>query len=144
MPLEMGEETFTRSRNGREGDVDEERRLVRLLVGGGMIRRRRLRALLLAHLFREARGEEEGEEEGEREGGATDEERLSSTRSRGMRLRSSSSSIVNRGQSLEYEQQAPHELQAPIRTDVWDLCGAILFTESLSLAERSRWTTAAT
>src|SRR5262245_33321002 len=75
MALEMGEETFTRSRNGREGDVDEERRLVRMLVGGSMIRRRRLRPLLLAHLFRDTRSEEEGEEESEREGGATDEER---------------------------------------------------------------------
>src|SRR5262249_57197795 len=66
--------------------------------------------------------------------------RLSSTSSRGMRLRSSSFSIVNRGQSLEYEQQAPHELQAPIGRHVWDLCSAILSTESPSLAERSRWT----
>jgi len=52
--------------------------------------------------------------------------RLASTSSRGMRLRSSSSSIVNRGQSLAYEQQAPQELQAPIGRHVWDLCGAIL------------------
>src|SRR5215510_13605468 len=66
--------------------------------------------------------------------------RRSSTSSRGMRLRSSSFSIVNRGQSLEYEQQAPQELQAPIGRHVWDLCGAILSTESPSLAERSRWT----
>src|SRR5262252_3523452 len=43
--------------------------------------------------------------------------RLSSTSSRGMRLRSSSLSVVNRGQSLEYEQQAPQELQAP-RKDI--------------------------
>jgi hypothetical protein len=50
--------------------------------------------------------------------------RLSSTSSRGMRLSSSSSSIVKRGQSFEYEQQAPQELQIP--TGVWDLCGAIL------------------
>ena len=34
-----------------------------------------------------------------------------------MRLRSSSLSVVNRGQSLEYEQQAPQELQAP-RKDI--------------------------
>ena len=52
--------------------------------------------------------------------------RLSSTSSRGMRLRSSSFSIVNRGQSLEYEQQAPQELQAPIGRHACDLCGAIL------------------
>src|SRR5262245_30476664 len=66
--------------------------------------------------------------------------RLSSTSSLGMRLRSSSFSIVNRGQSLEYEQQAPQELQAPIGKHAWHLCGAILSTESPSLAERSRWT----
>src|SRR5262245_17832809 len=66
--------------------------------------------------------------------------RLSSTSSRGMRLRSSSFSIVNRGQSLEYEQQAPQELQASIGRRAWDLCGVILSTEGPSLAERSRWT----
>src|SRR5262249_32182505 len=66
--------------------------------------------------------------------------RLSSTSSRGMRLRSSSFSIVNRGQSLEYEQQAPQELQASIGRRAWELCGAILSTESPSLAERSCWT----
>src|SRR5262249_26564025 len=66
--------------------------------------------------------------------------RLSSTSSRGMRLSSSSFSIVNRGQSLEYEQQAPQELQAPIGRRLWDLCGAILSTEGPSLADRSRWT----
>ena len=66
--------------------------------------------------------------------------RLSSTSSLGMRLRSSSLSVVNRGQSLEYEQQAPQELQAPIGRHTWDLCGAILSRESPSLAERSRWT----
>ena len=54
-----------------------------------------------------------------------------------MLLRSSSFSIVNRGQSLEYEQQAPQELQAPIGRRAWDLCGAILSIESPSLAERS-------
>jgi hypothetical protein len=67
--------------------------------------------------------------------------RLSLTSSRGMRLRSYSFSVVNRGQSLEYEQQAPQELQAPIGRHVWDLCGAILSTECPSLAERSHWTT---
>src|SRR5262245_6864844 len=66
--------------------------------------------------------------------------RPSSTSSRGMRLRSSSFSIVNRGQSLEYEQQAPQELQASIGTRAWDLCCVILSTVSPSLAERSRWT----
>src|SRR5215470_14299739 len=65
--------------------------------------------------------------------------RLSSTSSRGMRLRSSSLSIVNRGQSLEYEQQAPQELQASIGRHAWDLCSVILSTESPSFAERSRW-----
>src|SRR5262249_49347788 len=64
--------------------------------------------------------------------------RLSSTSSRGMRLRSSSFSIVNRGQSLEYEQQAPQELQAPIGRRPWDLWAAILAPPRL--AERSRWT----
>jgi len=68
---------------------------------------------------------------------------LLSTRSLGMRIRSSSSSIVNQGQSLEYEQQAPHELQAPIWRDAWDLCCAILFTEGPSFEERSRWINAA-
>jgi hypothetical protein len=47
---------------------------------------------------------------------------------------------VKRGQSLEYEQQAPHELKAPIRRDAWEICGTILFTDNPSLLERSRWT----
>src|SRR6516162_7203987 len=72
MAFDIGEEIFSRSRNGKEGDVDAERRLARLLVGGSMIRRRRLRALLLAHLFREGREEDE---EGEGEEGGRDEER---------------------------------------------------------------------
>jgi hypothetical protein len=58
--------------------------------------------------------------------------RRSSTSSRGMRLSSSSSSIVNRGQSFEYEQQAPQELQAPIGRHVWDLCGTILLPRALA------------
>src|SRR5262245_11292171 len=64
--------------------------------------------------------------------------RLSSTSSRGMRLRSSSFSIVNRGQSLECEQQAPQELQASIGRHAWDLCGVILSTERAVTLEPSR------
>jgi hypothetical protein len=63
---------------GEEGGTDEERRLVRMLIGTSMMRRRRLRRLILAHLLRERfeeRGgeEEEGGEEGEEAG--TDEDR---------------------------------------------------------------------
>src|SRR5689334_20559348 len=55
--------------------------------------------------------------------------RLSSTSSSGMRLRSSSFSIVNRGQSLEYEQQAPQELQASIGRHACDLWRHTVYRE---------------
>jgi len=62
--------------SGEEGgDENDDRRIARLLIGSRILRRRRLRNLLLAHLLREKgeaqaegdEGEEEGEEGGNRE-----------------------------------------------------------------------------
>jgi hypothetical protein len=74
-----------RGEDGYEGDEGEdeegegggdERQIVRLLVGGRMLRRRRLRKLVLAHLLRE-RGEEgyEGDEGEDEEGEGGGDER---------------------------------------------------------------------
>ena len=53
-----------------EGTEGEDREVLRMLLGGRGLRRRKLRRLLLAHLIREGReGDEVGEEEGEEEGG---------------------------------------------------------------------------
>jgi len=59
--------------DGEHGD--EERRLARFLIGGSMLRRRRLRRLLLAHLLRSRAGEEGEVEDDDEEDGA-DEHRL--------------------------------------------------------------------
>jgi hypothetical protein len=67
---------------GEEGASSEEHRLARMLIGVGMVRRRRLRRLILAHLLRdrfEERGgaeEEEGGEESETGSGSDEDRRL--------------------------------------------------------------------
>ena len=66
---EEGEESL----GGEEGG-DQDRRLVRLLIGSRILRKRRLRRLMLAHLLHErSEAEDEGEEGeegfGEEEGG---------------------------------------------------------------------------
>jgi len=61
MPTDM-EDLLKGADVEREGDEggDEERRLVRMLIGG-RIRRRRLRRLLLAHVLRNRMEERGGE-----------------------------------------------------------------------------------
>ena len=61
-----------------EEDSDKERRLVRLLIGSRILRRRRVRRMLLAHLLRERgeAGEEEDEGEDEFAEGGDNEQRL--------------------------------------------------------------------
>ena len=64
-------ETDDESDEGEEGwgeeDSDKERHIVRLLIGSRMLRRRRVRRMLLAHLLRERGEAEEEDEEGEGE-----------------------------------------------------------------------------
>jgi hypothetical protein len=71
--LKQGEqaEDETEDELGEEAEEggDWERRLVRLMIGKGLVRRARLRRLLLAHLLRDKVGEEE-EDEDEKDGGA--------------------------------------------------------------------------
>jgi hypothetical protein len=74
-----GEQDEDEDEGGR-GEVGqgEEKRLVRLLIGGGLLRRRRIRRALLAHFLGErgeAMGEGEADEGDEEEEGARGDER---------------------------------------------------------------------
>ena len=67
----MAPDTLLRDRDevGSEGGSRDEKHIMRLLVGGRMLRRRRIRNLLLAHLLRE--GQEHEDDAGD-EGGSDD------------------------------------------------------------------------
>ena len=77
----MAPDTLLRDREevGSEGGGRDEKEIVRLLIGSRMLRRRRIRNLLLAHLLREGR---EREDEDEDEGGS-EEHRLARLLDRG-------------------------------------------------------------
>ena len=67
----MAADTVLRDRDevGSEGGGRDEKQIVRLLIGSRMLRRRRIRNLLLAHLLREGREreDEDGDEGGSEE-----------------------------------------------------------------------------
>jgi hypothetical protein len=64
--------------DGSEMGSDDDRRLIRMLIGGRILRRRRIRRALLAHLLGQRAEADEGEEDegDEDEGGRGDERRL--------------------------------------------------------------------
>lgn len=69
------EEDDDEEASGEEEDSDKERRIVRLLIGSRLLRRRRLRNLLLAHLLREHGESHEEESEGDEASGEEDSQK---------------------------------------------------------------------
>ena len=59
----MPVDTLLRDREevGSEGGGRDEKEIVRPLIGGRMLRRRRMRNQLLAHVLREGREQDDGE-----------------------------------------------------------------------------------
>jgi hypothetical protein len=74
----MAADTLLREPPGSAEDIEDEggqdeRKLARLIIGSRILRRRRMRNLLLAHLLREGReGDDQDEEGGGEEGGGED------------------------------------------------------------------------